>query len=400
MTDLNIQIAEDSVRDCLAHLYDYNFLQEHHFVWLLVPHIPGNASRVQVFQQVVLDAIERLKPHNPANPYAKDSRLYNILHMRYHQQQQVQYVLKQLNLGERQFYRDHAKAVQTLAYVLEEYLKEGDSVAANAFSIHSELERVKRQNTSVNTSIDAFLIKTLTAIKSLTERQQSGLHIQRCDALLPGALDPTLLRQVIIWIVSQLVIQSPAGSRFAISFEMCGSMAQFMFARNAVRDSASLEPLHLVNEHQETLETLLKSLGATVREGADESHDIVVMLEIPMKRHSVLIIDDNPDVISLFSQFLIGQPYQLFTAYEGAQAIDLARQTHPAFIILDVLLPNQDGWEILQHLKNHPTTVDTPVLICSVLDAQDLAVLLGADGFLRKPPEENEFFAALKRFIQ
>jgi CheY-like chemotaxis protein len=400
MTDLNIQITEDSMHDCLTHLYDNTFLQDHHFVRLLVPHILGNTSRVQIFQQIVFEAIERLKPHDPANVHTKNNRFYNILYLRYQQQQQVQYVLKQLNLGERQFYRDHTRAIQALAHLLEEHLREGGSAAINVFSIHSELERVQRQKTLVNTSVDDFLTKTLAAIKSLSERKQSELQVQHCGAVLPGTLEQTLLRQAIIWIVSQLVIQSPSGSRFTISFEVCNDTAQFTFARNSVVDNVSvdLEAEHLLSEHPETLKTLLNALGATISEGVNEGQSIDIILEIPVKQHSVLIIDDNPDAITLFRQFLTGQPHQLFTAYEGTQAIELAHEIHPDFIILDVLLPNQDGWEILQQLKNHPATVDTPVLICSVLDAQDLAILLGADGFLHKPPEEHEFFDALRRF--
>ncbi len=400
MSDQNIQMAEDLVRDCLAHLYDYTFLQDQPFVRLLVPYIQGNTSRVQMFQQVVFEAIDRLKPHDSANPYTKNSRLYNILHLRYQEQQQVQYVLKQLNLGERQFYRDHAKAVQALAHVLEEHVKEGGSLSANAFSIHAELERVQRQNISVNSRIDDFLKKTLTSIKSLSERQQTELDIQPCDTILPGTLDPILLRQAIIWIVSQLIIQSPPGSHFSISFEAHDNSAQFTFTRQLFegQTDVSLEPQHLVNERQETLETLLNALGAKIIERADEKENVEVMLEIPLQHQSILIIDDNPDVIGLFRQFLAGQPHQLFTGIDGAQAIEFARKTQPVFIILDVLLPNQDGWEILQQLKSHPATIDIPVLICSVLDAQDLAILLGADGFLHKPPEEDEFIDALNRF--
>jgi len=402
MSDQDIQIDEDSVRDCLAHLYDYPFLQEHPFVRLLVPHSQANANRVQIFQNVIFDAIDRLKPLDSANPYTKSSRLYNILHLRYQKQHQVQYVLKQLILGERQFYRDHTKAVQVLARVLDAHLKEGvpSATNGNAISIHSELERVQRQKPSVSTSVDDFLRKTLLPIGSLSDRQQIELRVQHCDDLLPGSLDQTLLRQTIIWIVSQLVVQSPGGSCYTIIFEPRDSSAQFTFVWQSLTDptSVALAGQHLFNDRQETLETLLSALGATVAERVNDGQNTQVFLEIPLQQHSVLIIDDNPDVIGLFRQFLTGQRYQLFTAYEGTQAIELARETDPDFIILDVLLPNQDGWEILQQLKNHPATMDKPVLICSVLDVKDLAVLLGADGFLHKPPEENEFLEALMRF--
>jgi CheY-like chemotaxis protein len=388
-------VFEEAVRDCLAHLYDYTFLQDHPLVRLLVPQLQGNADRVQTFREVIFEAIDHLKLHDLKNIQTKNSRLYYILQLRYQQQQQVQYVLKQLNLGERQFYRDHAKAVQALSRVLDEQLKENIPGPINNPSIQSELERVQRQSTSFPTTASAFLEKTLLAVKGLTERQQVELHLHISDSTLPVNIDQTSLRQIIIWIVSQLIVQSPSASHFTVSFSVHGSTAQFSFAGDATSSSVSS---YRMQDRQASLETLLKTLGASVYERANPGKFIEVILEIPFQQRSILIIDDNPDAVALFRQHLVGQPFQIFTAYEGAQAIELARESRPEFIILDVLLPNQDGWEILQHLKSHPATMNIPVLICSVLDAFDLAILLGADGFLRKPPEKTEFLNTLKRF--
>jgi CheY-like chemotaxis protein len=62
-------------------------------------------------------------------------------------------------------------------------------------------------------------------------------------------------------------------------------------------------------------------------------------------------------------------------------------------------LPQHDGWEILQNLKRHPPTQHIPVVVCSVLDSPELAQVLGADGFLRKPPGETEFRDMLTQLI-
>ena len=65
--------------------------------------------------------------------------------------------------------------------------------------------------------------------------------------------------------------------------------------------------------------------------------------------------------------------------------LQIAREVVPSVIVLDVMLPGQDGLEVLQNLKNHPATRQIPVLICSVLDTRELVLSLGADGFLRSP---------------
>ena len=67
-------------------------------------------------------------------------------------------------------------------------------------------------------------------------------------------------------------------------------------------------------------------------------------------------------------------------------------------IILDVMLPGRDGWQILQSCKNHPDTADTPVLICSVLAMEELARSLGADGYLKKPPTRDALLATLRQW--
>ena len=65
-------------------------------------------------------------------------------------------------------------------------------------------------------------------------------------------------------------------------------------------------------------------------------------------------------------------------------------------IILDIMLPGVDGWQILQKCKTHPETADIPVLICSVLDMQDVALSLGADAYIKKPPSREEFLSTLQ----
>src|SRR5260221_13666205 len=112
---------EQQVRDSLSHLYDYSFLRENPLVQLVVPDMTG-ANQVQVFRHVMTEAIERLRPDTGATFHSKQARSYNILMLRYVEQQQPQDVMTQLALSERQFYRDHPKAIQTVAQILWERL--------------------------------------------------------------------------------------------------------------------------------------------------------------------------------------------------------------------------------------------------------------------------------------
>ena len=112
---------------------------------------------------------------------------------------------------------------------------------------------------------------------------------------------------------------------------------------------------------------------------------------------TVLVVDDNEDMIRLLRRYLNGHRYQVVEAQNSEEALHLALKLRPQIITLDVMMPNRDGWEALQILKNHPRTCDIPVLVCSILDEPDLALSLGAWGYLRKPISQEELLSALER---
>ena len=107
--------------DCLAHLYDFTFLQTQPLVQLLVQDLTG-ASRVQQFREIVLEAVESLRPPPEIGFHDKQARFYNILALRYVERQQAQEVIQQLALSDRQFYRDHPRAIEILSSILWERL--------------------------------------------------------------------------------------------------------------------------------------------------------------------------------------------------------------------------------------------------------------------------------------
>jgi CheY-like chemotaxis protein len=392
MENLDTDAFEQQVRECLLHLFDYLFLQDHPLVHACVPEAKGDASRIQAFRQMVTDAIESLKPDTGVTPDSRKTRLYQILQMRYLSQQQLQHILHRLNLSERQFYRDHAKAVQTVSYILAEQIKQPlvlPTAPTSSISLQSEIELVHRQGEPQQINGLEFLHKTLHAIQGLIDRHQAHIEITATNPRLDLSMDLTVLRQAIIWIMSQLVTHSPSGSRFVVSLNLTGSHYQFTFERET-DDEMAWRPI----PQTDTLATLVTALSGQLLQD-DEG----ITLEVPLEQQSILIIDDNPDAVALFRRYLAGYPYQVLAAHDGTQAIELATNAQPRLIVLDVMLPKQDGWEVLQLLKNRRSTAHIPILICSVLDAADLALSVGADGFLKKPPGEATFLDALARHL-
>ncbi len=385
---------EQQLKDCLTHYYDFPFLQRHPLVQALTSGASGEGLRVQHFREQIEAAIESLNPGADCDPASKQARLYQILYLRYVKQLQVQHVLHRLSLGERQFYRDHGKAIQALCEVLWQNLRDDSPTQITPISIQSEVQRIHRQVGAEQISAHTFLRKTLASIQSLIEQYSVEISIQVDDHALLPANDSAVLRQAIIWILARLIMNSRPGSRLRLSYHRQSLAGEFVIDYQDLHQR--LQPITLLQEA--TLKNLVQALGGSVEARFTANDSLEISLAIPLRKHSVLIIDDNPDAVALFRHYLAGYPYQILTAYESNQALHIASESRPDLIVLDVLLPEQDGWEILQALKSQASTLHIPVLICSVLDSPELAHVLGADGFLHKPPAEADFLGMVSQF--
>jgi len=125
-----------------------------------------------------------------------------------------------------------------------------------------------------------------------------------------------------------------------------------------------------------------------------------ISVHIPLaKKHSILVVDDNPGLIRLFERYLHGRSYRLFSATTIAEAWELMARTQPEVVILDVMMPQRDGWELLETLRQRETNRKTRVLICSIINDPDLAAALGADAFLHKPVDQLSLLRALDSLL-
>ena len=109
--------------------------------------------------------------------------------------------------------------------------------------------------------------------------------------------------------------------------------------------------------------------------------------------YTVLIVDDVPTNVMLVQAILKKEGYRLLTCDSGAKALRLAHDKHPNLILLDIMMPEMDGYEVLQHLKSNPDTNDIPVIIMSALsDMQSIVkgYQLGATEYVTKPFQREE----------
>ncbi|HEX9530040.1 MAG TPA: response regulator [Acidimicrobiales bacterium] len=102
----------------------------------------------------------------------------------------------------------------------------------------------------------------------------------------------------------------------------------------------------------------------------------------------VLVADDDPDIRRILAVNLEAMGYQVTEVSDGEEALRLARQMVPAFVVLDVMMPELDGYGVLHSLRGHPVTARIPVVMLSALTTdRDIwdGWQAGADYYLTKP---------------
>ena len=113
---------------------------------------------------------------------------------------------------------------------------------------------------------------------------------------------------------------------------------------------------------------------------------------------SVLLIEDDPGAVRLLRTYLEGEGYAVEVAPDGESGIAAARDHRPGAIILDVLLPGIDGWEVLRRLKADPELRDVPVMVATVVDERNVAMSLGAVDYFLKPVRPDALLARLATY--
>jgi signal transduction histidine kinase/DNA-binding response OmpR family regulator len=113
----------------------------------------------------------------------------------------------------------------------------------------------------------------------------------------------------------------------------------------------------------------------------------------------VLVAEDDDAFFTGVAAELVAAGYRVVRAARGDEALEIARSAHPAAIVLDLVLPVRDGWEVLKELKASAETSDIPVLICSIVPDQDLGLALGADEYFLKPLDRRRFLDRLGEIV-
>ena len=116
----------------------------------------------------------------------------------------------------------------------------------------------------------------------------------------------------------------------------------------------------------------------------------------------ILIIDDDVDTLKLVGLMLQKQGYQIVAANNGSQGLEQAETENPDLILLDVMMPEMDGYEVTKRLRANPLTANTPILMFTAktqLDDKVTGFEAGADDYLTKPTHPSELNAHVKALL-
>jgi len=117
----------------------------------------------------------------------------------------------------------------------------------------------------------------------------------------------------------------------------------------------------------------------------------------------ILVVDDDREMVELIELFLSNAGFKTLSAFSGEEALEKTFKENPDLILLDIMMPKIDGWEVLRRIKNDPQVQDTPVAFITAR-TQNIDKMIGlsvmkAAGYITKPFSKQELLTEVRRII-
>ncbi len=412
------------VRDALTHLYDPVHLQSHP----LARYVDGgegldHLTRAQRLRRTLLEALEQLSPPDLATAPPDAGICYSALHYRYVDGLGPEQIAELLGLSSRQVYRKLREGIEAIATLLWDRWQvnhpgapppasgpilpdrpantSGQDPAQDRRSlVEATVQQLAREARPELLELTAILEGIARELQSYCRQLQVRLELGVTPAPCYIHADRSMLRQGLINILTRSLEQQNAGTAVQLKVEAVPTEHRLCLhiVGAGPRGATEARPSRREGLGYQVATQLLELQGMQVQQ--QEGPGCHVQIQIPTAgAQSILVIDDMSDIPQLFQRFTASHGVEIFSAHNATQAFTFLQEMTPALILLDVMLPRTDGWEILQTLKANPTTASIPVVVCSILNEPDLATALGADDYLRKPVSQEALLQLLRRWL-
>lgn len=396
----------DDLKGALVHLYDAEYLRQTHL--LSVFHLENRFDASTVFRSILIESIEMLKPNPALKNQERAWRTYDSLYYPYVQRLSQKAAADQLGMSARHLRREQRAALEVLADNLcQEYdlytmfCDDDESEAAEDVSYDPLKEFEWLAKTPIENSLEVYshFPNILEMVRSLADTYQVEVKGDWQPDLPKLMVHQVAFDQIMLSLLSIAIITSPGG-QVHLQAEMQDD--EFLIkieAKRTVNYAPTIKDKDIENKYEIAKRITNLSKG-TIRFAEKPDH-FFAMLSLPyVNQFSILAIDDNPDVLLILQRYTQDSRYQVITTTNPAQVFVLAKQYHPKAIILDVMIPDIDGWKTLGRLSENPATQDIPVIICTVLPQEELAHSLGAMAFLKKPFNRYDLRSLLDQLVE
>ncbi|MBL8133283.1 MAG: response regulator [Anaerolineae bacterium] len=377
----------DDVKQVLENLYDFPLLNRHTLAQTTRAGQP-NEPLGHRLRREVMEAVESLKPGAENGGHPNAARLYNLLHMHYVGGMTLQEVANELGISVRQAYRDLRHGHESVGEILwfnRQLQTERLPVAKPEVEV---IEPVDEKFSAHNAA--TLLDNAIKAVQRLAEQKSLRLIGSAPTAPILISTNGTVAQQVFIHVLSQAIQQAQPGELH-------------LSLQPLPPDHVTLELLFAPRDLQagtlpiaDAVQSFIQRLRFQIQEGSLDDAQRVFRLILPAQQPTLLVVDDNQGLTDLLQRYFTDSSYKVLVADSGAAGLKLAEELRPDAMIVDLMMPDMDGWELLQRLRNNHRTASIPVIICSVINDPELAYSLGASLFISKPITKDRILDALR----
>jgi CheY-like chemotaxis protein len=406
---------EKWLRDALNHLYDIGFLENHPLGDILVRPDQSTGKRGPDLRKVLIAAIQARKPPRSTPLQSPDARGYQILEQHILAGLSPAEVAQKLNISRSLFFLEKARILKVIFDDLWDKrlvpAEQSAPATPDEEPVDTEAAQLLQSAVFEVVEIRSLLDSLRPLIETLASAQSTQATIRgTADVVIPSG-DRVLLRQVLLSLITEL-LQLVAGGQIEIfSFIQADIFQAGIFGIQIEAHKPEQERLELRFEERrglqpETAHALIRAMNGrlTIEVAEDGAYRAVLAWMDPRRARRLLLIDDHPDIADLFTRQLTGaggpagSNWEITWASSAENARRILQNLRPEVIVLDVILPLEDGWEFLIALKADPLTRAIPVIVCSAINEPDLVRSLGAQGYLPKPFSAAQVVQALDKF--
>ncbi len=383
-------------KDLMAHIHDFVALDTHPLAAVLDIPEDYTTRQGQYIQQLVVSEIEYFQPVGKERSIdAIEWRPYLILYQRYVEGLSSQELADYLAISKRQMRRDHSRALQALAArlwdqvfqeqfsTLDEGRTESGHEWSQAFESHPEL-----------LSLSEVLLGIIHILQRHLDSEGVKLHLTSIDSNVLA--DRIILRQILISLFNY-ALHLQCDNQLYVNTDQQGNKA---FVELQIAVDQQWASWAGDDDMLESAKFWAQRLDAKLEEfhpAEGESGTVQLIFSLPAAdQTTVLVVDDQQPTLRMYRRYLSRSNFKVIGVDDPTQVFPLIRQINPDLILLDVMMPQLDGWEILQGLKLDETFRDIPVIVCSAWESTDLAKSLGAAEFLKKPITQERLVAAIE----